>query len=244
MDTRTTEILVRATADFYAKECQSFSATRKAPWKGWHRVVDALPEGDQSLRVLDIGCGNMRFEKFLANRFPGRPFEVYAFDNCPELACDVGEDFEINFEIVNLCERDLPAISVPSCDLSVAFGLMHHIPSFNRRREIMDALAANTRRGGIVAVSFWQFMKSERLAKLAEKATAAGCLELGITLSSDDGDYLLGWQGHQGVYRYCHNFTDDEVDLLASGTKGCTCIETFSDDGGLNRYVILKRDVD
>lgn len=95
------------TSDFYAREAASFSATRQAPWHGWEKAweliaapdaaQDPLPShaahvsddgaGDSgaSLAVLDLGCGNLRFERFLAER-ANAPLRVTALDNCPDLA--------------------------------------------------------------------------------------------------------------------------------------------------------------
>lgn len=74
MDARTAHILADATNRFYAKVEASFSETRQQPWPGWMHVLElarTAPDSPlrrleaQPLRLLDIGCGNMRFERFL-----------------------------------------------------------------------------------------------------------------------------------------------------------------------------------
>ena len=51
---------------FYTERAEEFSGTRERPWKGWTgmlaRIEPLLPEEP---RVLDIGCGNGRFARFL-----------------------------------------------------------------------------------------------------------------------------------------------------------------------------------
>src|SRR5690606_22973664 len=46
-----------------------FSNTRQNPWKGWEQVAQELRDRDLGvsvpLRVLDLGCGNGRFLKYL-----------------------------------------------------------------------------------------------------------------------------------------------------------------------------------
>lgn len=38
------------------------------------------------VRVLDVACGNLRFEEFLARELPGIPISCVALDDCEELA--------------------------------------------------------------------------------------------------------------------------------------------------------------
>ena len=40
------------------------------------------------LNVLDVACGNLRFEAFLAHSLPNRKIRTYALDACDELALD------------------------------------------------------------------------------------------------------------------------------------------------------------
>ena len=46
---------------------------------------DYASNSKDSLAVLDLGCGNLRFERFLAER-TNAPLRVTALDNCPDLA--------------------------------------------------------------------------------------------------------------------------------------------------------------
>ena len=89
--------------------------------------------------------------------------------------------------------------------------------------------------GGYVALSFWQFMKDERIAKKAEEVTKKCDLQL------EEGDFLLGWKNRADVFRYCHNFSDEEIGRLCAGLK---VVAEFSEDGkahNLNKYVILNK---
>ena len=86
---------------FYAEHAASFSATRSTPWQGWERLAELLRErgepwtggtgggfGDGSagaVRVLDLACGNLRFERFLREAFPELTFTIHAYDSCPDL---------------------------------------------------------------------------------------------------------------------------------------------------------------
>lgn len=266
MDNATAHILNRATEDFYAQEAESFSATRQAPWEGWERLLGFLPAQPPSLRVLDVGCGNLRFERFLAERLTGTRLVVDAIDSCPALTGAsglVGEDEsgpspdkdaltpEINFhemDIVRALEEDGLAGLPPGHDLSVAFGLLHHVPLAAWRHGLVRALVRATEPGGIVAVSLWRFTRSARLARQAREATRRGSVDLGVNLSPDEGDWLLGWQGRPGVYRFCHDFSDGEVAALvrAAEDAGSRLVGRYEADGAsgdLNAYVVLQRDI-
>lgn len=53
---------------FYAGHAARFDATRRAPWRGWPRVLDRIRprlERAPAACVLDAGCGNGRFARFL-----------------------------------------------------------------------------------------------------------------------------------------------------------------------------------
>lgn len=253
LDLETANILNRTTSDFYMREHASFSDTRQRPWQGWENIAAMLDASPTTLRVLDIGCGNMRFERFLATRFPNTSINADAFDNCAALASRV-DGAEIWFQELDVMDmlahderKGIPIIR--DNDLSVAFGIMHHIPIPEWRIRLIRLLIEHTKPNGLVAFSLWQFMRDERLARQARRTTPLGCAELGITLRNEDGDYLLGWQNVPGVYRYCHSFSDKEIRELIdlAERSGATLADTYLADGAsgnLNRYVILKRDVD
>lgn len=306
------------TSDFYAREATSFSATRQAPWHGWERVwklitahdavQDPFPShaarvpddgaGDSGapLTILDLGCGNLRFERFLAER-TNAPLRVTALDNCPDLASpEIGalsaafphslrsssaasktKEEDASGQGSNPPEKtivDLRALDIVeslldgtfadrlprnSHDLAVAFGLMHHLPTFALRARVLEGILGSLRPGGFAVVSFWQFLNDPRLAAKAATVTAEGraahCLP-----TFQENDFLLGWQHAEGTYRFCHHTPEDEIDALlaaihepsAPSTSGCTSaaplpfceIARFSADGklgNLNRYLILQR---
>lgn len=317
MDNATAQRAAELTAQFYAEVADSFSETRVGAWPGWQGVLDAvsaqvgsgagaaetaLSAEENSFDVLDMACGNLRFEKFLQES--GVPVRsVCAVDNCPQFVIGnrAGEGekgsargegalgsfpFPVRFRQIDILgcadvsreiygcresgsgesrvpdtfERtDVSHGTFTSCgsgaddgdrgdsgafDLAVCFGFMHHVPRAEQRRELLRVLVRATRPGGMVAVSFWQFANSERLLRKAEAATARGARLHGIRFS-DENDHLLGWQDEQNVFRYCHNYTEEEIDGLvaAIGGEGVQQVARFSADGetgNLNRYIVLK----
>lgn len=276
------------TSAFYAEEAASFSATRQAPWHGWERawevVASAAPETPfHPLTLLDLGCGNLRFERFLSER-AGGPLFVHAIDNCATLVedatSDAAEDSSIckialtfhELDIVDhLLAGDLASvIPAGTCDLAVAFGLMHHLPRFDLRAQALVALGRSLKPEGVAIVSFWQFLDDPRLAVKARTATERGRSLHGLP-AFDPHDALLSWQANDRVFRFCHQCDDKEIDALieeanaALSQNGDPCasaspsdmtaadrgtmaplreVARFSADGKngtLNRYVVLQR---
>ena len=257
---------------------------------------DYASNSKDSLAVLDLGCGNLRFERFLAER-TNAPLRVTALDNCPDLASpEIGalsaafphslrsssaasktKEEDASGQGANPPEKtivDLRALDIVeslldgtfadrlprnSHDLAVAFGLMHHLPTFALRARVLEGLLGSLRPGGFAVVSFWQFLNDPRLAAKAATVTAEGraahCLP-----TFQENDFLLGWQHAEGTYRFCHHTPEDEIDALLAPIRNpnapsaSSCASTaslplrevarFSADGkqgNLNRYVVLQR---
>ena len=240
MDTSTASWLTNITSAFYTQVSTSFDATRQAPWHGWERVVDVTGACEaRSARLLDVACGNLRFERYLFGLCD--ICEAWCVDVCDELvAPHVNDDARIRYvhsDVAReLLDTSLLALPAEACDfnLAVCFGFMHHLPLVSQRVALLRTLLRATQPGGHVAVSFWQFMRDERIRAKARSFEGA-----------DEGDYLLGWQQRSDVARYCHHFCEDEIDELVKAV-GDLCGEEvrYSADGrgnDLNRYVILKR---
>lgn len=250
--------LCALTGEFYRANAESFSQTRQSPWQGWVRlleVMDARAAERELLRVLDVACGNLRFERYLADALPGRMLSGWAVDNCEPLV-EAGERSEfgplsrMSFQNLDAIERLFAgclreALEAPdaSCDLAVSFGFMHHVPLERWRAELLRTLIAKVRPGGFVAVSFWRFLNSDKLAGKAQETTIRARAELGIP-ELPPNDYLLGWQDTQGLYRYCHHFDEPEIErLLAAVADSAELVSRFEADGktgNLNEYVVLR----
>lgn len=300
--------LCQLNTEFYERNAASFSQTRTAPWEGWRRCMAAcgLDDSDGAAlgqpvnaqtadSVLDIACGNLRFEAFLANAYPHIDWSFFAVDNCEPLVASGQEDIakKVHFtceDIVSNLLEGLPAAepaNIPALaaatpfDLVVSFGFLHHIPSFDLRRQFLLEALSQVKPGGYLVVSFWQFLndpaKRAKIEQTHVEALAffAGCaetrtndreaLDRGVGSSSSDNpnpsclkppaffagslepnDYFLGWKNEPGNYRYCHHFSNEEIDrIIAALAPHATVVESFSADGkpgNLNRYVVFKRE--
>lgn len=269
MNRETVRALCQLNTEFYERNAASFSQTRTAPWEGWRRCMaacgfDGLDEAlGQSMdaqiadSVLDIACGNLRFEAFLANTYPHVDWSFFAVDNCEPLVASGQEDIakKVHFtceDIVSNLLDGLPAAEPANAsafaaatpfDLVVSFGFLHHIPSFDLRRQFLLEALSQVKPGGYLVVSFWQFLNDPaKRAKIEQTHAEALAFFEG---SLEPNDYLLGWKNEPGNYRYCHHFSNEETDrIIAALAPHATVVESFSADGkpgNLNRYVVFKR---
>lgn len=252
--------LVALTTRFYAEQAVSFSDTRHASWPGWERVAQLVRThciGDE-LRILDVGCGNMRFEKFLTGSLAQRSLVFETIDNCPAL---IPEDlpaariYHHELDVIGaLIEGSGPwGSDIAPVDVACSFGVMHHVPDEQNRTAFLKALIGSVRPGGFAIVSLWRFMDVPALASKAletlelVKTDAALPQDLRAQLDelAGQGDYLLGWQNKPGVYRYCHSFDGDDIDaLVASATTSAKLVERFRADGrsgNANEYLVLQK---
>ena len=400
MDKTTIQTLCDINTRFYQSNAPSFSATRNAPWLGWKKCARLFEEKvfagtNPNVSVLDLACGNLRFEEFLSEQFPHVAFSFYAIDNCNELLPNekVSAQPETSSTVTTLTGSPEPArpeessmvtaltrspgpakptqpkesaqseksaqqgtqsepadLLVKDCfasnkivfqnqdiiasllseedearaqantttsqtyktraqtnqnpasqscgarfDIAVSFGFMHHIPTQQLRLKALQKLIDAVRPGGLIAVSFWEFLNNEKLAEKAElthqqalaffsqqevkgreslkdisesQQEAKGFESLGDASENqqavkfcreetlphnaclditqlEKGDYFLGWKDTTHSFRYCHNFTEEEIDELANAVKSkATPIARFLADGrsdNLNSYLVLQK---
>lgn len=217
---------------------------------------DRIPE-HRARTVLDLACGNLRFEEFLASEFPHARFSFNAVDTCPALASPQAlTQANIRYREIDILQSALAGHrfidDVPTCDLTVCFGFMHHVPSRELRSAVLETLCAHTAPHCLIVVSFWQFMRDERLARKAMQAGALAAdasspfATLGIDTSQlEEHDHFLGWQTDPSPLRYCHHFPEAEVDeLVASVGTIAREVARYSADGSsgtLNRYLVLEK---
>ena len=251
MDEITARRLNKINTAFYNEHADSFSAARGQTWPGWQRCFDLilkdLTNSGNNLTVLDLACGNLRFETFLRSQLPSLELSYYAVDNCDSLVPQKTLVNYVHLDILDVLQRGdvlSDSLALPQCNLAVCFGFMHHMPLRDHRNKILDYLIYQVVPGGFVIVTFWQFLKDEGLRAKAQDThkRALGELDLG---ELDENDFLLDWNGIAGAYRYCHSFSEEEIDeLVGSVASRAELIARFVSDGRsdtLNTYLVLRK---
>lgn len=225
--------------------------------------------------LLDVALGNARFEHALMTQFPHVNWKFYGVDACDDLLTSAFE-VPVDYMSRDVCEllyahlehdvrfsRDVPLkpdtqpeldvverlhLHAVQVDYAVSFGFMHHIASFEARALFLQILCTCVKPGGAVCVSLWQFMKSPRLSEQALRFTPAACEQYGIAQKHlEQGDYFLSWQNDSQSFRYCHSFSDSEIQRLVECVKPYAQLECMfcadGKEGNLNCYLVLRRSV-
>ncbi len=210
--------LIELNKRFYAQFAGAFSATRSSRQDGLNTVVTYI---GGAAKVLDIGCGNGRLAQRLERE--ERPIAYLGLDlaEMVELAvsgCAQLRWVRAEFRLVDLTQpgwsHELPG---QPFDAATALAVLHHIPSFELRRDVLREVSGMLAPGGQLLMTNWQFTHNARLRnKIVDWQT--------VSVDSHEleaGDALLDWKrGGQG-FRYCHLLTEDEVQHLdPSGFDG------------------------
>lgn len=259
MNAQTAKELYKLTNRFYAENAGAFSATRRSPWVGWQRCFDTLRAHDaftcNQLRICDMACGNMRFydfvqEALLPELTKGLSLSYLALDNCESLACPKENATYCHCDAIENMLAGAPALCAldpdMACDLAVSFGFLHHIPTARLRATFLSDALSCVAPGGWLVVSLWQFMKDEGLARKAHIVHEQALVELGLDAAQlEAGDFIIGWNNKPGAYRYCHHFSDEEIEELVASVADWAClVDSFEADGRtgtLNTYLVLQK---
>ena len=244
MDDATASALNTLNLAFYREHGAAFSAKRERPWRGWSKLLDWVP-GEGRLRVLDVGCGNARFGRFLAeHRSPERYTGVDASEPLLAIARQAAPmaakcDFQLADFVSTSPERALPG---GPFDLAVLFGVLHGVPGRERRRALLEAVTKRVTLGGRVVFTCWNFTEDRRLASRIvpwDRAPAELALDR-RELGPDD--HLLPWGEHGRVLRYAATVGPAERAWLTAELP-VEVVAEFADDGpgrDLNRYTVLR----
>lgn len=232
---------------FYDTVAEDFNDSRKYEWEGWDLAwgsVELARKGKTVGTVLDVGCGNGRFLKFLKRKsFRGLYTGVDYNKRLLDIAEKIPTQFEKSFYNYDLFGLIDPELSLPGFlsenyyDLIVISGIMHHIPGISNRVRLINELSGQLSSYGCLVVTYWQFMKSPRLRKKVLEIKNSVVADLERELEEDD--YIMTWERGQSAYRYCHNFSDAEIEIINSKVT-TKAIRQFSSDSSLNNYVVYS----
>jgi SAM-dependent methyltransferase len=225
---------------FYARAAESFARTRATAQPGFAQVVDWLPTG--RLAVLDAGCGEGRFGRFLAAA--ERLAAYIGLDGDRRLLQRAARTWPAGAPAARFVQRDLalPAAlqGLPPADLVVCLATLQHIPGVANRRALLQALGRQLQPGGTLLLSTWQFPTSARQRRKEVDWALAGLSAADV----EPGDALLTWQGDRQQLRYVAAIDEPALRDL-SAAAGLTLSQSLRADGregDLNLYARLTRD--
>jgi tRNA (uracil-5-)-methyltransferase TRM9 len=255
MDEQTARSLNAINRTFYSAYAAEFDRSRSVAWPGWTQLLPRIRQicgesATAALRVLDVGCGNARFGAFLADQLPAAqlpPGGIHycGIDSSPQLISRASER-ALPFTCTEFRQMDFveTGSELPKGPFSLIglFGVLHHVPGHDRRRDFLRRLGERLTPGGMLALTTWQFKAfarfESRLTPWREyNRTAADPID---TAQLEPGDHLLPWGDGGSTHRYCHFTSEDDTRRLLEDLS-FEIIDSYAADGreaNLNRYVI------
>jgi tRNA (uracil-5-)-methyltransferase TRM9 len=228
MDSDITSKLIKLNKQFYQTFAPHFSATRGRLQPG---VIHILETVSPEAHILDLGCGNGELARHL---FQGGHRGFYlGLDFSSELLdvarTGLAQSPNITFAQADLSDPqwDSPFIDQQSpFNIVLAFATLHHLPGRDLHLQTLKKIRALLEPRGRLIHSNWQFLNSSRMNARIQSWDVIGLRNAQV----DQGDYLLDWRRGGYGLRYVHQFSEGELQSLATDA-GFKVIETFYSDG-------------
>jgi len=211
--------------NLYTTQADEFSKTRTAPWDGWQTLIKNPDfKIKDSLRILDLGCGNARFLKFIQNH---KEITQYLGIDNSELLIEQAK--EIGGEYQNMDLNTVKWNIEGKFDLVIAFGLQHHLDSFEIRLHLLQQMANNLDQHGIATITYWQFLNYPRYENKIRKLEG-------------ENNYIMSFGSNQNA-RFCHYTNLQEIENIEkdSGLKLLANYRSDGKDGTENIYRVYQK---
>jgi len=241
VDEHVRQRLLQLNRSFYETFAASFSATRFGFQPGYARLARYFPP---VCRVLDLGCGNGRFAHFLDAHvqeayYVGIDGSAKLVQQARDAAATLTRVHAV-FHVADLTgEEWLRLVPAETFDVVLALAVLHHIPGFAARAQLLRRAASRVRTGGYVILSNWRFTHNERMRRKIVPWEVIGLSAAEV----ESGDYLLDWKRDGVGYRYVHQLDKKEVEALARNAN-LVVVEHFHCDGregDLSLYSVLTK---
>jgi 2-polyprenyl-3-methyl-5-hydroxy-6-metoxy-1,4-benzoquinol methylase len=226
---------------FYEKFASAFDETRGPQQAGLLSLVQRLHLASGA-SVLDVGCGNGRLAQLLDDL--GLPLRYVGVDGSAGLLAAARRNtatlqhVQVSFLQLDVTKSDwTDRLPDAGFDCVTLLAVLHHIPGWRLRLDLLRSLKPLLDPGGLLALSTWQFLNSDRLRR---KIVPWQALGLGPA-QVEAGDYLLDWKRGGTGLRYCHHADRAELAALAA-ESGWHLLDSFRADGregDLNLFALL-----
>jgi SAM-dependent methyltransferase len=237
MDPAVVHRLLALNHDFYANLSEPFARSRARPQPGFQRLLEYLPR--PCTRILDVGCGEGRFGRFLQDQ--DAVGQYVGVDFSEDLIRHARAETPGTYHVRDLSRPgsleglgQFPAIA--------CLAVLQHIPGRANRIRLLREMGAHLEQDGRLVLSTWQFLDSERQRRKIAPWGAADLAEADV----EANDYLLTWRSGGFGLRYVTFVDLPEITALA-WDAGLRLLDHFRADGregNLNLYTILSGPMD
>ena len=220
---------------FYHDFATEFSGSRYSAWDGFAPLAAHLPQ--PCPRFLDVGCGEGRLGRYLLDE--GAIDEYIGVDFSEGLIAEARARAKADTFFV----RDLVAPNALAgfgrFHGIASIAVLHHIPGYENRVQLMREMAAHLEDDGRLIVSSFQFLNSARLRRKLLDWSVEGI----DSAELEPNDYLMDWKRGGTGTRYLALIDHAEINKLASQSD-LSIIDQYSMDGkegNLNLYTVLTK---
>lgn len=224
--------LVDLNREFYEKLAAPFADSRGYAQPGYDRLLQYIPPGGPA--ILDVGCGNGRFGRYLIDR--AIPADYTGVDFSKQFLAAIS-DVPGNYFYRDLSQPDCLS-GLDEFDLIISLSTLQHIPGQANRERLLREMRAHLRPGRYLALANWQFLNNPR-----QRRKILPWSTIGLAASDvEDGDYLLSWErGGMGM-RYAAHLHEGAIRQLAEVVNLRIVNQYYNDgrEGNLNLYIILS----
>jgi cyclopropane fatty-acyl-phospholipid synthase-like methyltransferase len=228
--------LNQLTKEFYEQCAKYWNNSPEYEWAGWSLLQNVWKNGTS---VLDLGCGSGRFGHYLGRQGELEISSYTAVDATDFYVQHVKSHPVSGITHQSVIQQDLFTESwstLPTADIVVAFGLLHHVPIAYRPHfftELYNILNSNSK----CILTTWQYLDNPRLKKKILQDH-----ELQVK-DSESTDNILSWTVGQYGERYSHHWEIEEVIETAAKYKlQATFLPNPSEaENGLNNYFLIQK---
>jgi len=200
--------------EFYDNQAEKFSQTRTKIWPEFNYIaqeVEKLLVWKDKIKILELGCGDGRLCRFLAEKFPGKIEYIWVdiSEGLIRIAKKLSENYQINSQIsfiVSDMLDYLENVEPETFDFIVAVASFQHIPTRWERLLILKHIYRILKYGGEVMMFNWSFSKwfFKKYKWQVLKSFILGVLSLWTKAIND---IMVPWKTESKTfYRYYHIF--------------------------------------
>lgn len=239
MDHTTAARLIELNRQFYADHAAAFARARG---RGQTGLLPTLPHLPETPHVLDLGCGNGRLARFLASY--RTPLSYIGIDTSPSLLTIARRALAglpgVTAQLVqvDLATQWIEVVPGAPFDAVYVLAVLHHLPGFERRAQLLRQAAQVVTPNGVLVVSYWQFYDDPQ-----QRAKIVPWAAFGIEPSQvEPGDALLAWAREAPGLRYCHHVDAAEAAALAAAAGLHVAAAYYADgrSGRLNLFQVCR----